>query len=70
MSYIRCPTCNRIIGHIQLEYDQKIEELCHNPKLSSDKLNDEKEKLIKSYNLSYCCNMRIMTKPKLIEIIE
>ncbi len=56
-----CVTCNYFIGQITLDYEEKKDTICSNPKLSADEKAEEMSKLIRSYGFKECCNARIMT---------
>jgi len=67
---MRCPTCKQLLGHIQIDFEEKFKKICNSSKSDEDK-EKEKQKLILSYNFRYyCCSMRLSTYIPLIEIIK
>ncbi len=70
MLYITCPTCGYFLGQKTLEYEQKKENICSNPNLSTEKREEELSKLLKDLKLRrYCCKMRVMTYKDLVQYI-
>jgi len=70
MHYIRCPSCGYLIGNRQIFYEKKMNEINSNPNLNEIEKLELQSKLLKSFNLNYCCNMRIKTYKKLSEFIK
>lgn len=59
--YIRCITCNKVLGNRYPIYNKGIEEIYSNKSYSDeDKLN-KKEELVNSLKLNSCCKMRLIT---------
>jgi DNA-directed RNA polymerase subunit N (RpoN/RPB10) len=69
MLYMTCPTCGYFIGQITVEYEEKKKDICSNPSLTSDDKSKMITELLLSYKLRPCCNMRVMSYKKLVEII-
>ena len=71
MLYLTCPTCGYFLGQKTNEYEKKKEEICSNPKFSSEDREKEIQKLLKSLKLRrYCCQMRMMSyKDQVYEIL-
>ena len=70
MLYITCPTCGYFLGQKTLEYEQGKEQICTNPKLSSEEKEKELTKLLLGLGLRrYCCKMRMMTYKNLCQDI-
>jgi DNA-directed RNA polymerase subunit N (RpoN/RPB10) len=70
MLYITCPTCGYFLGQKTLEYEQGKEQICTNPKLSSEEKEKELTKLLLGLGLRrYCCKMRMMTYKDLVQDI-
>lgn len=61
MIYITCPTCGFCIGSIADDYENGKRQICNNPNTSSEEKENQIQELIKSFELRYCCNSRIMT---------
>jgi len=70
MFYIRCPSCGCLIGNRQIKYETTMEEINSDPNLSEAVKLELQTKLLKSFKLKYCCNMRIKTYKKLNEFIK
>ena len=70
MYYIRCPSCGCLIGNRQIYYETKINEINSDPNITEAVKEELQNKLLKSFNLNYCCNMRIKTYKKLTEFIK
>lgn len=70
MNYIRCPSCSHLLGHIEIIYETKMNEINSDPNISESVKLELQTKLLKSFNLNYCCNMRIKTTKNLTELIK
>jgi len=70
MLYLTCPTCGYFLGNKTLEFEQKKEIICKNPKLNKEDQAKEIQKLLISLKLRrYCCRMRMMTYKDLVQDI-
>lgn len=70
MLYLTCPSCGYFIGQKILEYEQGKENICSNPKLSSEEREKELSKLLLSLGFRrYCCKMRMMTYKDIVKDI-
>jgi DNA-directed RNA polymerase subunit N (RpoN/RPB10) len=70
MYYIKCPSCGSLIGNLQIYYEKKMEEINSDPNITESVKLELQTKLLKSFDLNYCCNMRIKTYKKLTEFIK
>jgi len=71
MIYLKCPSCQYIIGNRQIIYENKLEEIDSNPNIDEDEKLVQKTKLVDSLELErYCCKMRVITFKQLTEIIK
>lgn len=73
MLYLKCPTCNRLLGDKEVTFLSKVNEINSNPKLTDEEKVAEKEKLLDFLKVpkdNYCCRMRLMTFTNLIEIVK
>jgi DNA-directed RNA polymerase subunit N (RpoN/RPB10) len=61
MLYVTCPTCKRLLGHLQIQYETEVEKIMNNPKLSDEQRENKKEEFAKKLVDRYCCRMRIIT---------
>lgn len=70
MLYITCPTCGYFLGFKTVEWENKSNEICNDPKLSDDEKEKKKSELLMSLNLPrYCCKMRMMTYKDIVNDI-
>jgi DNA-directed RNA polymerase subunit N (RpoN/RPB10) len=70
MLYITCPTCGYFLGQKTYEYEQGKEQICANPKMSSDEKEKELTRLLMGLGLRrYCCKMRMMTYKDIVQDI-
>ena len=71
MLYFRCPTCKTPLANKQLLYEQKLDNVCNDDKLSISAKNIAKMKILDELELHRpCCRMRIMGYVQLINIIK
>lgn len=71
MMYMKCPSCKHMLCHLQVPYENQLNQIVNDPKLSEDTKNEEKIKLVNSFGLRrYCCVMRLMTYKRLVEIVK
>lgn len=71
MIYLRCPSCNMVIGNRQQDYEQGLRTIEDNPNLTDETKLELKTKLIDSLELTrYCCKMRVITFIQLTDIIK
>ena len=71
MIYLKCPTCNYVLGNRQKIYEQGLEEIESNTNNDEEKKLDLKQKLVDSLELKrYCCTMRVITYKNKTEIIK
>ena len=71
MLYLNCPTCQSSrLAFVQLSFEENKKKICNNPNLPESEKDKEISKLIRSYNLRLCCNMRLQTFVNQSEIIK
>ena len=73
MSYIKCPTCNRMLGDKVIPYEIGMKKICGHPTMSTEQMEKEKMKLLESLKIPhdrYCCKMRLMTYRDLVAIVK
>jgi DNA-directed RNA polymerase subunit N (RpoN/RPB10) len=73
MSYIVCPTCNRLIADKMIPYEEGLKKISDNPNLSSEQKDNEKIKLMDNLKIPkdrYCCRMRLMCYRDLVRIVK
>ncbi len=61
MLYVICPTCKKLLGDKQIKYEQELEKIVNNDKLSEEQKDNKKEELAQSLVKRYCCRMRLIT---------
>ncbi len=61
MLYVSCPTCKKVLGHLQIKYEQELEKIVNNDKLSEEQKDAKKEEVAKNLVERYCCRMRLIT---------
>jgi DNA-directed RNA polymerase subunit N (RpoN/RPB10) len=70
MKYLVCPTCGKVLGDVEIDYDQKSNEIMMSNISEKEKIIKRKE-LIESMGIHrYCCKMRLFTQIDLYKIIK
>jgi DNA-directed RNA polymerase subunit N (RpoN/RPB10) len=70
MKYLVCPTCGKVLGDIEIEYDQKSNEIMMSNISEKEKVIKRKE-LIENFGVyRYCCKMRLFTQIDPYKIIR
>lgn len=74
MLNLRCDTCGHMLGDIEIEYEETLEEINNNHKLNDEEKADLKRKLVDKllpgrWKNKYCCRSRLITYVDLIKII-
>jgi len=70
MIYPKCPTCGTLLCDKQLKIEEELRKINNNSKLTIEQKDKEKRKLIKSFGLKYCCNMRLMSYMDIPKIVQ
>jgi DNA-directed RNA polymerase subunit N (RpoN/RPB10) len=74
MLYPVCPTCGSLLADKQLEYEEGLEKILSDTKLSEEDKNKKRKQLILNIGLyRYCCKMRLLSyiqTEKLITITD
>ena len=70
MLYMKCPTCKELLGNKQIPYEVGIRKICDDPNLSDEEKLKQENDLVVKLHLNYCCNTRLITYKKLIDIIK
>jgi DNA-directed RNA polymerase subunit N (RpoN/RPB10) len=61
MKYLVCPTCGKVLGDVEIEYEIKSKEIMTSKLSNAEKLIKRRE-LIESMGIKrYCCKMRMFT---------
>lgn len=62
MLFVKCPSCKTQLANKQILFEERLEEICNNEKLTEKQKNEQKKKLLDDLNLKrYCCRMRMLT---------
>ena len=70
MKYLVCPTCGKVLGDIEIEFEVKSEEIMTSNLPEQEKVIKRKE-LIETMGVNrYCCKMRIFTQIDPYKIIR
>jgi len=70
MKYLVCPTCGKVLGDVEIDYEIKSNEIMMQKISEQEKLVQRKE-LIESMGIKrYCCKMRIFTQIDPYKIIR
>jgi DNA-directed RNA polymerase subunit N (RpoN/RPB10) len=70
MLYFRCPTCKTILANKQIPYEEKMDSICKNIKLSPKEMDLAKKSVLDEIEVTrYCCRARMMGYVKLIDEI-
>jgi len=69
-----CFTCGHLFAHLELEYEEKLNEIDNNMKLNAEQKADLKRKLVdrllpNKWKKQYCCRGRFISSVDLINII-
>lgn len=75
MLYMVCPSCKKMLGDKQIQYETVFGKICRDEELGNitiDEANRLKSKLLLSFDFGkrYCCPQRLMTYTKLIDIVK
>jgi len=66
----RCFTCNKILSHIELEYEEKLDIIENNDKLNDDEKSKLKRELVDSFGLErYCCRALLISYVDLVKVV-
>lgn len=70
MLYPKCPSCKTILANKQVPYEEKMDKICGNVKLSNEEKDIAKRKVLDELEIKrYCCRMRVMGYVRLIDEI-
>lgn len=71
MLYYRCPTCKFLLANKQLLYEQRLENISMDNKLTQEEKDVAKRKLLDDLEVKRpCCRARLMGYIKLIDLIK
>ena len=69
MLYSKCPTCGHSLAEYQVPYETKEKLIKDNPALTITEKQKQVAELIKNFELRYCCNSRVMSYIRNVELI-
>lgn len=70
MLYFKCPTCKTNLANKQIPYENRMNEICANTKLSFEEMEEMKSGVLDEVGAErYCCRARIMGYVRLIDEI-
>jgi DNA-directed RNA polymerase subunit N (RpoN/RPB10) len=70
MKYLICPTCGKVLGDVELEYEIKSKEIMSS-KLNDKEKNNKIKELVEEFGVTrYCCKMRVFTQVDLYKVIR
>ena len=70
MKYNVCPTCGKVLGDIEIDYEIKSNEIMMLNISEQDKIIKKRELIEKMGVSRYCCKMRIFTQIDPYKIIK
>ncbi len=70
----RCFTCGHVLADLELEYEEKLQEIENNIKLSVEEKASQKRDLVNKllpgrWKLRYCCRTRLLSYVDLIKVV-
>ena len=61
MLKIVCTTCGKLLGDIQMEYEEDVAKINENNSLTDEEKIKQKQALLNKYHLTrYCCRMNVL----------
>ena len=70
MKYLSCPTCGKVLGDIEIDYEIKSNEIMTQNLPEQEKLVQRKELIESMGIIRYCCKMRIISQIDPFKIIK
>jgi len=71
MPYLRCPSCGKSLGDVQIEYEKFKEDTLVDQKLTEDEVKELNKKFFEKHKIKrYCCRMRLTTTIDLTNLIK
>ena len=71
MLYFRCPTCRTILANKQVLFEEELDNICKNDKLSKKESDAAKQNLLDRLELrNMCCRPRMLTYIKLVDVVK
>jgi DNA-directed RNA polymerase subunit N (RpoN/RPB10) len=70
MKYLVCPTCGKVLGDVEIDYDQKSNDIMMSNISEQEKVIKRKELIENMGIYRYCCKMRLFTQINPYKIIR
>lgn len=71
MLYWRCTGCKKILSHIQIPYEQRLESISMDSKLTQEEKDMAKRKLLDDLEIKrICCRQKVLGFINLIDLIN
>lgn len=70
----KCFTCGHVLANLELEYEEKLQEIDNNIKLTDEQKQEAKRNLVDNllpdrWKTRYCCRARLLSYVDLIKVI-
>ena len=70
----KCFTCGHVLANLELEYEEKLQEIDNNIKLTDEQKQEAKRNLVDKllpdrWKTRYCCTARLLSYVDLIKVI-
>jgi DNA-directed RNA polymerase subunit N (RpoN/RPB10) len=70
----KCFTCGHVLANLELEYEEKLQEIDNNIKLTDEQKQEAKRNLVDKllpdrWKTRYCCRARLLSYVDLIKVI-
>ncbi len=69
MLYIICPTCNKLLGNLQIIYETQL-DIIFNSNNSEQQKDEKRIELLSKLVDNYCCKSRLISYRNLVEYIK
>ena len=71
MLYYKCPTCKTVLANKQIPYEEGLNSICNNTKMTDKEKDMAKRNLLDELEIKNpCCRMRTLGYLKLIDLIH
>ena len=70
MKYLVCPTCGKVLGDIEIDYEIKTKEIMSMNISEQEKVVKNRELIESMGIIRYCCKMRIFSQIDPYKIIK
>jgi DNA-directed RNA polymerase subunit N (RpoN/RPB10) len=71
MLYLRCPTCNKLLGDKQLAWEEMLNKLSLMDDITQDQIKEVIQKFFEEHHVDrYCCRARFPTYVDKVTLIK